>query len=167
MPKARREGFIQTRGESTFVVGFTKGRDRDGRRKYHHETVRGSRKDARRRLNEILRERDRGTFTGPSKLTVDDYLDQWLDGAVRPRASQRTADGYAALLKRYARGPLGVRRLDELQPLDIQKVYAGMLARGLSGRTIRHAHSALHNALRQAVKWRMIAPNPAELVELP
>jgi integrase len=167
MGKARREGFVQKRGESSFVVGFFKGVDRTGKRKYHRETVKGTKKDAQKRLNEILRERDQGTFTEPSKVTLDEYLDQWLEGAVRPRASRRTADGYAALMERYVRKPLGLKRLDRLQPLDIQKVYAGMLQRGLSGRTVRHVHSALHNALRQAVRWRMLSHNPAELVDLP
>ncbi len=70
----------------------------------------------------------------------------------------QTADGYAALLERYIRGSLGHRRLDNLQPLDIQKVYGEMQARGLSARIVRHTHSALHNALKQAVKWGMLAP---------
>lgn len=98
---------------------------------------------------------------------MDEYLDQWLESAVRPRASARTADGYANLIRRYIRTPLGHRKLDKLQPLDIQKVYGEMLARGLSARVVRHAHSALHNALRQAVKWGMISRNPSDLVELP
>jgi integrase len=167
MGKARRDGFIIPRGENTFVVGFSKGRDRNGKRKYHRETVKGMRKDAQRRLNEVLRERDQGTFTEPSKMTLDEYLDQWLAGVARLKASERTADGYAALLERYVRKPLGMKRLDRLQALDIQKVYGGMLQKGLSARSVRHAHSVIHNALRQAVKMGMISRNPADFVELP
>lgn len=42
-----------------------------------------------------------------------------------------------------------------------------MLTRGLSARIVRHAHSALHNALKQAVKWSLLSRNPSDLVELP
>ena len=50
----------------------------------------------------------------------------------------------------------------------LMSAQCGMLQRGLSGRTTRHVHSAIHNALRQAVKkWRLISHNPAELVDLP
>ncbi len=91
----------------------------------------------------------------------------WLESAARPRVSERTADGYAALLKRYVRESLGQKRLDNLQPLDIQKIYGEMLERGLSARIIRHTHSVLHNALKQAVKWNLLQRNPAGLVELP
>src|SRR5687768_14087169 len=52
-------------------------------------------------------------------------------------------------------------------PLDIQKVYGEMQARGLSARIVRHTHSALHNALKQAVKWGILSRNPSDLVELP
>jgi len=71
------------------------------------------------------------------------------------------------LLRRYIKEPLGHKRLDSLKALDIQKVYADMQARGLSARVVRHTHSALHNALKQAVKWGLLSRNPSDLVELP
>src|SRR2546423_12528688 len=63
------------------------------------------------------------------------------------------ADGCFGVLERYIRGPLGYKRLDKLQPLDIQKVYGEMQNARLSARAVRHTYSALHNALAQAVKW--------------
>ena len=39
--------------------------------------------------------------------------------------------------------------------------------KGLSPRTIRLAHRILSMALKQAVRWGMLATNPAELVDLP
>lgn len=110
---------------------------------------------------------DLGVFVEPSAMSLDGYLDRWLRDAARPRVSRRTADGYAGLLERYVRQPFGHKRLDKLQPLDIQTVYGEMQARGLSARIVRHAHSALHNALKQAVKWGLLSRNPSDLVELP
>jgi integrase len=157
-------GFINI--ADTWQVCVYLGND-SGKRRYHRRTVHGTKTDAQKVLTALIREQDQGTFVEPTKLTLNEYFDQWLESAVRPRSSQRTADGYAALLKRYIRQSLGHRRLDKIQPLDIQKVYGGMLQRGLSARVVRHTHSALHNALRQAVKWNMIARNPSDLVELP
>jgi integrase len=71
------------------------------------------------------------------------------------------------LLERDICAPPGHKRLDKLQPLNVQQVYSEMRARGLSARVIRHSHSALHNALKQACKWGQIARNPSDLVELP
>jgi len=54
-----------------------------------------------------------------------------------------------------------------LTPLQIQGLYGQMLDRGLSARTVRLTHAILRNALKQAVRWRMIRVNPADAVDLP
>jgi integrase len=160
-------GQIIPRGEDTWLVRIFMGRDEKGKRRYLNKTIRGKKKDAQDYLSKTLVNISSGTFVEPSPSTVKEYLDKWLEVAARPRVSRRTADGYAGLLERYIHAPLGSKRLDGLRALDIQKVYGEMQARGLSARVVRHTHSALHNALRQAVKWAMIARNPSDLVELP
>jgi integrase len=163
----RRSGQIIKKRDGVFIASVFVGRDANGKRRYVGKQIKGTKKDAQTYLNNALRDVDAGTFVEPVSLTVNSYLDRWLEAAARPRVSRRTADGYAALLKRYVREPLGHKRLDKLQPLDIQSVYGKMQARGLSARIVRHTHSALHNALRQAVKWSLLSRNPSDLVELP
>lgn len=163
----RRSGYIKKKRDGVFLVSIFLGRDANGKRRYVAKQIKGTIKDAQKYLNTALSDRDKGIFVEPTALTVNDYLKKWLDAAVRPRVSRRTADGYAGLLERYISSPLGHKRLDKLQPLDIQKVYGEMQARGLSARVVRHAHSALHNALKQACKWGLLVRNPSDLVELP
>lgn len=168
MPEnARRTGQIIKRGVDTWVLRIYLGEDANGKRRYINKTVRGTKRDAQKWLNSALRDQDLGVFVEPAAITLNEYLDKWLEVAARPRVSRRTADGYAGLLERYIRPAIGRKRLDSLQPLDIQKVYGEMQARDLSARVVRHAHSALHNALKQAVKWGMIIRNPSDLAELP
>ncbi|MBI3649625.1 MAG: site-specific integrase [Acidobacteria bacterium] len=156
------------KGEVTWLVRVFLNRDsQTGKRKYHNHTVHGNKKDAQRYLNGVLREIDLGVFVEPSAMSLSEYVDKWLKVAARPRVSPRTADGYEALLRRYILEPLGIKRLDSLKALDIQRVYGDMQMRGLSARIIRHTQSALHNALKQAVKWGMLSRNPSEYVELP
>lgn len=163
----RRSGNIKKKRDGVFLVSIFLGRDASGQRRYVAKQIKGTLKDAQKYLNTALSDRDKGIFVEPTSLTVNAYLDKWLEAAARPRVSRRTADGYAGLLERYIRSPLGQSRLDKLQPLDIQKVYGEMQARGLSARVVRHTHSALHNALKQACKWGLIIRNPSDLVELP
>jgi len=160
-------GQIIKRGERTWLVRIFMGRDEKGKRRYLNQTIRGKKKDAETYLSKTLADISTGTFVEPSPLTLGEYLNKWLEAAARPRVSRRTADGYSGLLERYIRSPLGSKRLDSIKALDIQKVYGEMQTRGLSARVVRHTHSALHNALKQAVKWGMIARNPSDLVELP
>ncbi len=160
-------GQLVQRGERSWYVRVFLGRDANGQRKFHNKTIHGTKKDAQHYLNAVLRELDLGTFVEPRTQTLSQYVEHWLQAAARPRVSTRTADGYEALLRRYVLPTLGLNKLSDIKALDIQAIYAGMLARELSARIVRHTHSALHNALKQAVKWGMLARNPAELVELP
>lgn len=164
---ARRTGQVIKRGENSWLLRIYLGEDSNGKRRYANKTVRGTKRDAQKWLNSALRDQDLGIFVEPAAITLNEYLDKWLEAVARPRVSQRTADGYAGLLERYIRPAIGHKRLESLQPLDIQKVYGEMQARKLSARVVRHTHSALHNALKQAVKWDMIIRNPSDLAELP
>jgi integrase len=103
----------------------------------------------------------------PSPLTIDEYLNKWLEAAARPRLSERTFADYSEVLDRYVRPNLGPQKLCQVSPLEIQKLYSEMLERGLSARTVRGAHAVLSSALKQAVRWRILFLNPAQSVELP
>jgi integrase len=161
-------GQIIKRGERTWLVRVFLGRDpHTGKRRYHNHTVKGSKKDAQRYVNGVLREIDMGTFVEPTRMTLNGYLDHWLENAARPRVRERTFDSYEALLDKHVRPKLGDRRLSLLTPLEIQDLYTGMQEAGLSPRTVRYVHAVLSSALKQAVKWRMISQNPASYVDLP
>jgi integrase len=160
-------GQIINRKDNTWVVRIFAGRDANGKRKYINKTIRGTKKDAQTFLNAKLREQDLGINIEASTLTLNELLDRWLESAVRPRVSPRTADGYASSLDRYIRKPLGQKRLESLQAMDIQKAYAAIQARGLSATVVRNTHSALRNALKQAVRWNLVQKNAAEYVQLP
>ncbi|MEQ1645926.1 MAG: tyrosine-type recombinase/integrase [Pyrinomonadaceae bacterium] len=160
-------GQIIKRGDNTWLVRIFTGKNAKGKRSYLNKTIHGVRKDAQHYLNQKLRERDLGISLESSTITVDEFIDRWLESAVRPRVSPRTADGYESRLEKYIRTPLGSKRLEALTAMDIQYVYAQIQAQGLSARTVRHTHSALHNALKQAVRWNLLQKNVAEYVELP
>ena len=50
--------------------------------------------------------------------------------------------------------------------MDIQGLYTEMQKRGLKD-SVRYTHTVLKDALKQAVKWQMLAQNPADFVDLP
>lgn len=139
----------------------------DKKRKYHNKTIHGNKKEAQAYLNKVLRERDMGIFSEPSKELFSTYLERWLEIAVKPRVMKRTYEDYRDLVRRYIDPKLGDTKLSQLTPLQIQSFYNDMTAKGLSPRTVRYTHSVLRNALDQAVKWKMLHQNPAQYVDLP
>jgi integrase len=160
-------GQLIKRDDRTWMVRIFLGRDESDKRRYLNKTIKGSKKDAEKYLHTTLAEISSGTFVKPSSLTLDGFLDQWLESACRLRVSERTFAEYVALLKRYVRRSLGRRKLSEVCALEIQTLYSEMLERGLSARVVRYTHAVLSSALKQAVRWNILYRNPAECVQLP
>jgi integrase len=118
-------------------------------------------------LTRRLRERDLGRDLEGAKITLNEYLDRWLDTAVKPRVREKTWQDYEGMLRRYVRPSLGERLLTALRPLDLQITYQQMMERGLSSRTIRYTHAVLRSAMRQALSWRLVLEIPVDGPKLP
>jgi integrase len=159
-------GQIIDRGPRTWLVRVYLGKI-GGKRRYVSQTVRGAKRDAQQVLTKMLRDRDQGTLAAPTRVTFADFIAEWQDTSLRNRVSARTFRGYDYSLRHYILPTLGDMRLTAIQPWDIQRLYQDMLSRGLSASTVRGAHSVIRSALKQAVRWRIIAANPAESVDLP
>ena len=117
---------------------------------------------------------ERGTYVDPTTVTVSAYLDRWLDH-VGSRVTRSTLARYREIARVHLVPAFGTTPLTKLQPLAIQAAYEAWLTEGrrdhrkggLSARTVLHHHRILKQALRQAVRWRLIIANPADAVEPP
>ena len=100
------------------------------------------------------------------RATVAEFMGEWLEGregSLRPLTLLR----YQGLIRRHVLPDIGHVRLARLQPQNLQKLYRAKLAAGLSSTTVHHLHTVLHGALRQAVRWGLVARNVADLVDPP
>jgi integrase len=105
-------------------------------------------------------------FTDAGRLTVRDFLAQWLEAAaptLRPSTNRR----YLDLVRLHLVPVLGNVRLSKLGASDVQRLYADRLAAGLSPTSVRHVHGVLHRALDQAVRWGIVGRNVTEAVDPP
>ena len=121
--------------------------------------VKGTKRDAERKLAEVVRDLDQGMFVEPSRLTLCGYLDQWMEDYVAHSVRPRTARGYGTIVKRIQTGSLSSTRLTSLKPAHVQRYYAQLLDEGLAPQTVHHHHSLLREAIGQAVKWDMLPQN--------
>jgi integrase len=158
---------IKKRSEDTWLVRIFLGRDENGKTRHFNATVKGKRKDAEIFETKKKRELDLGILIEHSKISVNEYLDNWFKVSAKPRLKNRTYEDYTEYMNRYVRPVIGRKVLSKIKPLDIQVVYSQMLESGLSARTVRFAHSILSSALKQAVKWQILPINPATMVDLP
>ena len=118
-------------------------------------------------LTRRLRERDLGRNLEGTKITLNEYLDRWIETAVKPRVREKGCQDYEGLLRRYIRLNLGDRLLTALRPRDLQTTYQQMMERGLFARTTRYTHAVLRSAMRQALNWRLLLERSVDGLKLP
>ncbi|MBI4496343.1 MAG: site-specific integrase [Chloroflexi bacterium] len=107
-----------------------------------------------------------GQLPHPGRLTVGDYLHQWLEQA-EPRLRAKTAVDYEILVRLHIAPHLGKTLLSKLSALQVARLYATLLREGRSPRRVQQAHGLLHKALGDAHKWGLLASNPAAVVDAP
>ena len=168
-------GHIVKRYEDSYSITLNLGRDPvTGKRKQQSFSVKGTKKDAEKKLAELLHQLDTGTFMKPGKIKLGEFLLKWLDEYARPNLVPKTVEGYESIIRQHLIPKLGNIALTQLKPEHIQRYYSEILSSGrcdgkggLSPSSVRYHHVTLHNALRYAMKWGLISRNPADAVDIP
>ena len=122
-------GTILKRAKGSWTIIVDVGKDSDGRRNQQWTTVRGTRKEAERRLAEILNKVNNGLYIKPSKNTFGDFIETWLTDHISTRVRPTTLDGYRWRAKSII-DVLGHLRLCDLQPHHIQAYHRAKLDAG-------------------------------------
>jgi integrase len=166
-------GHIRRRGEHSWEMKFDDGHDpATGRRLIRYHSFKGTKRDAERKLTELLKARDDGAYVESSKVTLGEFLDRWETWAAG-QVSAKTLERYKELGKLYVRPHLGAARIQKLKTVNFAELY-GVLQKpeaeqgtGLSPRTVGHVHRLLHRVFGHAVKWGVTANNPVTSADPP
>ncbi len=168
------KGHIRQRGKGSWAIVLDLGRDANGKRRQKWHKVRGTKKDAQTELVRLLNAIHTGAYIEPSRITLTEYLDRWLQDYAAIKVSAKTFERYTEIIRLHLAPALGPYSLAKLQPLHIQSYYSEALQKGrkdgkggLSAQTVLHHHRVLRKALQQALKWQFLARNPADAVEPP
>jgi len=145
-----------------------------GKRLRHFESVKGNKKVAEQRLHELLRTIERNAYVKPTRVTVADFLEEWLQDYAKANTAPRTYERYEEIVRGHLTPALGSLPLLALQPHHIQKYYSQALQSGrrdgkggLSALTVHKHHRLLYESLRYGVRQGILVRNPAEAVTPP
>lgn len=112
----------------------------------------------------------RGDTVAASRQTLGEYLRGWLDTVdVKPK----TKANYQYNVERHVIPRVGGVRLQDLRPLMISQLYAGLRVDGgregseLGWQSVQSIHRTLSTALNAATRMQLIHSNPAERAQLP
>ncbi len=161
-------GSIIKRSKDSYTIIINLGLDPStGQRRQQWVSVKGNKKDAEKKLAEMLHQLDTGALFKPGKVTVSEYLRRWLTEYCRPNLSPRSFERYQGIVRKHLIPAFGNILLTQLRPEHIQKHYAALYAQGLAARTVRYDHVVIHRALKLACKWALLSRNVADTVDPP
>jgi integrase len=161
-------GHIEKRGKNSYSIAVSMGKDATtGKYKQQWVSVKGTKKEAEKRLAEILNQIDNGTFLKPGKTTLAEYLNKWLLDYARPNLSPRGYERYESITRVHLIPSLGNIIMTQLRPDHLQSHYTAKLNSGLSALTVKYLHTVIHKALQTAVKRGLVVRNVADGVDVP
>ena len=140
----------------------------NGERQRMYETVKGTKKDAEKRLNTRLYELNNGgVISKPSALKLSDWMMEW-HRLYTAHLSPTTRAGYKQQIEFHIVKELGNIPLKDLKVNDVQ-AWVNDLSnqQGLSAQTVKNIFLNLQSALKVAKKQKMICENPCDDVILP
>lgn len=131
--------------------------------RYH----KGRKSEAETILANLLVQLEQGTYVEASKITVAEWLKEWLEEYKKPTLRPKTYDLYTWTIKSYIIPAIGSTPLQKLQPHHLQRLYNSIREDGKSTRLVHLVHQLMHGALNQAVKNRLVQVNVAEATTRP
>jgi integrase len=153
-------GLIEKRGAQSWRLRVHVGRDAGGVKRYVTRTIRGTRRQAEQELSRLLVEVDEGRHAPSAPMTFGELLDRWLV-VKRQAVEPTTMSSYEWVARTYLRPALGDRKVASLRPMELDDLYSGLSARGLSPRTVRICHTVVRQSLERGRRWGLIARSPA------
>lgn len=161
--RGRGEGSIFKREDGSWCASITVGVI-NGRRQ--RKFVYGkTRKEVAEKLQSLQRQHAAGvTFT---RLTVKEFLEQWLEQTVKRKNRVRTYHKYAEDVANHLVPALGHHQLAKLTPTHVQALLNQLEDAKLAYHSIRNVRAVLRCALNQALRFGYVTRNVATLVDLP
>lgn len=173
--RGKGEGSIYQRASDGKWVGMIDlGYGPDGKRK--RKPIYGkTRREVAEKMKAKLHEQQQGILpTDTARQTVTQFLTDWLENSVKPSVRPKTFVSYRGLCNLYIIPSLGRHQVGQLSPQHI-RAFLNYLAEQkvkrtgatMSQRTVHYCHAVIRMALNQAVKFGILARNPATQLDAP
>lgn len=169
------KGHVRERGAGNWYAVIDIRDPATGKRKRKWHSLPGctGKRQAQIETARLISAMDGGTYQEPSKTTLAQFLDRWLDH-MKAQVSPKSHARYSELARKNIVPLIGSVVLTQLKPSMISAAYTTALTEGrrdrtggLSAQTVTHMHRVLKQALAQAVKWELLHRNPADAVDPP
>lgn len=161
------DGTIRLRTDGRWEGRYTVGYHPETGKQIMRSVYAKTKREVREKLNKILTDIQEGAYIEPTSITVGQWLDTWLK-EYKINLRPETKASYEMHIRIHLKPDLGKIRLNKLTTHQIQHLYNKLInERGLSPKTVKNIHGALHAALEQAKINGYLRINPSEGTTLP
>ena len=156
------------RGIWIYQLRYTDADGNRGRKKFAAKTKREAMQKGKEFIDSLNRAADDG-----EKLTVGNWIRNWLENYAKPNVRPRTYEKYSSTLKAYILPTFENVLLGELTAADLQKHLNRLLetgradGTGLSSSTVRGTRRYLSMCIDDAVKSGLVSSNVVRLTKAP
>lgn len=116
-----------------------------------------------------MREADVGAHVGPTRTTLENWIDRWISigapGRRRKKIGRRTLERHAELLRVHVKPALSKAKIQAITSTKIDELYVALEAKKIAPRTAHHVFTVLGSCLRTAMRKGLLATNPIERAE--
>lgn len=124
------KGSIQKCGDS-HRISVELPRGEDGKRRRYYETVSSTRRrDAERKLAELITDINNQRFVEPSQILLAEYLRQWLRDYGASNVRPKTLVGYTGVAEGHLIPKLGHIKLGDLKAMHLERFKGDQLRDG-------------------------------------
>ncbi|MCL6558700.1 MAG: site-specific integrase [Firmicutes bacterium] len=159
--RASGEGTVRVRADGRWEAVIPVGRDPLTGKIQFKSFYGKSQKEAIEKRDQYLTEIRTGTYVEPDKTLFGTWVFRWLELFVKPKVRTSTYAKYHINARTHVLPALGQIELQKLTTEHIQEFY-NKKAETHSSSVLAILHQIVNEALKQAVKQRLILYNPAE-----
>jgi integrase len=158
-------GSVKKDGNNWYYV-LDLGKDDKGIRKQKKKRGFKTKKEAEKALIETINAINKGSYIEPSKMTYQEYTEQWF-GTKKHSICSQSVKVYENCLRKRIIPKLGQYRLSRVTTILIQSFIDSLKEEGLSDSTIKKYLEIIRNSLEYAIDFNLLSTNPAIKVKLP
>ena len=161
--RANGEGTICKRADGRWVGAVTLGIDRTTGKAIRKFIYGKTQKDVMNKISTLKSEVAAGEYVKPSDMTVELWLNIWLD-TYCVHLKPLTLSSYKTIIEKHILRELNNVPLQALNTYDIQSFINNLT---VSPKTIKNIYGVLNKALNKAAELMYIKKNPCGAVSLP
>lgn len=178
MKRANGEGYIRQRKPNLWEGQYVAGIDENGKqiKKSIYGKTQG---EVSKKLNSIINSLNTGTYIAPDKITLAEWFETWKKDYLVD-VKQSTINQYDYQFRVHILPELGRTKLQKITGVKLQGLYSSVQkphkikledrtinCKGISPKSLKNLHGALHKCLNQAIKAGYIRNNPCDACVLP